>query len=488
MDMQDKTASIEDIKNFLSENGANIGLGAVGLGSVGLAGYGVHKMMEDIKDIPKPGSKEHQRIAEEIMAKKEVEDRGGYYEQKDGNTYSYHPANKSEKNTMKKTSAVQSFNRIDDPVIDQDNAKLLGALGGGYAGWKQHGRSVAKRKSIFNKMLGKASSPVMKPGKALVGAGLGALAAGTLARYMNKENKEDHQEAMARAQAMQAPQYPMYSYASEDWKDEKLAAGAASLGAGTAGISAIIKKLLEEKGSETFHKGFKFFGDSNQELMDEGKNLVAMGEKAGYGVPIGLGIGAGALGLYGGKKIYDHFSENEKTANVNMGGDDHEIYNPEEKTKQHKFVGKGIRGGLLGALASAILGGKLRTGAALGALAGGGHEAYKQWQAKEKGEANQGWDNQYSAPSQTEQLAMYDPYNNYSAVDKYASEVSIGNLARDILMEKKAVKLSPKAFMHLIGKGKTTGKVVAKGSKKYPSFDPTKGYKSKLDYEMKKGM
>lgn len=116
---------------------------------------------------------------------------------------------------MQEKTAFESFNRISDPVIDQDNAKILGALGGGYGAWKHHGSSIAKRPGLFDRMAGRAASPITRPTRALVGAGIGALAAGTLARFVNKENKEDHEVAMAQVKAMQAPQYPMYSYASE---------------------------------------------------------------------------------------------------------------------------------------------------------------------------------------------------------------------------------------------------------------------------------
>lgn len=123
---------------------------------------------------------------------------------------------------------MQSFNRIEDPVIDQDNAKLLGAAAGGVGAWKHHSQAIAKRKGLIDRALGRAGSLVTRPARALVGAGLGALAAGTLARYINKENKEDHEKEMAEARAQQVNMYPQYgmqryaSYNQEDVKTDKL--------------------------------------------------------------------------------------------------------------------------------------------------------------------------------------------------------------------------------------------------------------------------
>ena len=197
---------------------------------------------------------------------------------------------------------MQSFNRVSDPVIDQDNAKIMGALGGGYGAWKHHANSIANRKGFLDRFGGRMASVGTRPVRSLVGAGLGALAAGTLARVVNKENKEDHQVNMAKAQAQPQAQ-PQYQ----------------------------------------------------------------MPEMSNYGM---------------------------------------QRYAAENKTD--KVIDSGIRGGLLGALANTMLGGKALKGAGIGALANASHELYKQKTA----------DSQKDAESQTEANANYDA----QSMERYAME------------------------------------------------------------------
>lgn len=85
---------------------------------------------------------------------------------------------------------VQSFNRIDDPLVDQSGAKLLGAAAGGYAGWKHHS-NIAQNRGLLSKLtLGLGTGPFMRPLRTLGGMGIGALAAGVLARMINKRHKD----------------------------------------------------------------------------------------------------------------------------------------------------------------------------------------------------------------------------------------------------------------------------------------------------------
>jgi hypothetical protein len=111
---------------------------------------------------------------------------------------------------------ANSFNRVEDPVVDQDSAKLLGAAGGLYGGYKFD--PVMKRKGLLSKIIGAGASPVMRPAKMLAGMGLGALGAGLGARYLNKENQEDHEEALAQSYAQAANPYggmPRYASARD---------------------------------------------------------------------------------------------------------------------------------------------------------------------------------------------------------------------------------------------------------------------------------
>ena len=248
---------------------------------------------------------------------------------------------------------MQSFNRIEDPVIDQDNAKLLGAVGGGVGAWQHHKNSIASRKGFIDRAMGRTGAMVTRPVRSLVGAGLGALAAGTLARYVNKENKEDHQTAMAEARA---PQYGMQRYASEKGSGvtggDLAALGAGGLAGGVAASSIggidMLQALSKIPGIENL-------------MPSNGLDQMSMLNSLHNALPV-IGAGVGAAGLYGGKKLYDHFTS-EKTAS--------------EETKTDELIGKGIQGGILGALANKIIGGSAMKGAGVGALANAGYHMYK---------------------------------------------------------------------------------------------------------------
>lgn len=100
---------------------------------------------------------------------------------------------------------VQSFNRIDDPVLDQSGSKLLGAAAGGYAGWKHHS-NVARNRGLLSKVTaGFGTGPVMRPVRTLAGAGLGALGAGLLARYFNKKHADRQERKQLEARGMLPP-------------------------------------------------------------------------------------------------------------------------------------------------------------------------------------------------------------------------------------------------------------------------------------------
>ncbi len=97
-------------------------------------------------------------------------------------------------NYQEKTAMSEEFQRVKNPTIEQDDAKLIGALGGGYAGLKAQGKAM----NFLNKpgawetlksLKSTAISPIMAPARMAAGAGLGALAAGIMARYVNKKNE-----------------------------------------------------------------------------------------------------------------------------------------------------------------------------------------------------------------------------------------------------------------------------------------------------------
>ena len=88
---------------------------------------------------------------------------------------------------------VQSFNRVDDPILDQSGSKLLGAAAGGYGGWKYH-NEIAKNRKGLGKLLGLGSGVMMRPLRTVAGAGLGALGAGVLARFLNKKHEDRQQQ------------------------------------------------------------------------------------------------------------------------------------------------------------------------------------------------------------------------------------------------------------------------------------------------------
>ena len=110
---------------------------------------------------------------------------------------------------------VQSFNRVDDPILDQSGAKLIGAAAGGYGGWKHH-QNIAKNRGIISKItLGLGTGPIMGPARTLAGAGLGALGAGVLARFLNKKHKDRQNRQLIKGMS-QVPYYPRRKNAFDD--------------------------------------------------------------------------------------------------------------------------------------------------------------------------------------------------------------------------------------------------------------------------------
>ena len=344
---------------------------------------------------------------------------------------------------------MQDFNRVEDPVIDQDNAKIIGALGGGYGAWKMDQKNIAKR-PFLSRMIGKGAAPVLRPGKALLGAGLGTLAAGTLARYLNKENKEKHDVDMATAYG-NAAMGGMNRYAEEkDYDDEKVL------------LKALALQSLLGAGSMAL---------TNYGMQNE--SPVAVGAGAAGTLAAGVG-GLGSLVGYGSKKAGDFVrsgTKYEKKANFQM---------PDYLPNTDEAVDQTVKGGMLGALASAILGTGLRRGATAGAIGNLGYNMYQKskMEAKNQNDARTAYD-QYASNYYDNQYGKY-------AHEKVAYRKLLASATK--MMGKEGTKAAKKAAPKASSNMKSVRDAVAERAKKKYS-NPNHGkYKSALGYELAKGM
>ena len=196
---------------------------------------------------------------------------------------------------------VQSFNRVDDPVLDQSGSKLLGAAAGAYGGWKHHS-NLAKKRGLWSKLtLGLGTGPFMRPVRTLAGAGLGALGAGVLARYFNKKHA-DRQERN-RLQAYQQPQQPNYAL------DENLTAGTQlyDYGSNNYGGEPEIDYDFDKMGAAPDNI------TNESDILSKGLHGGLLGGLGGaiLGASPLKGAGIGALGMLGYDLIRKHRIENE---------------------------------------------------------------------------------------------------------------------------------------------------------------------------------